>query len=59
MTKGEYRARVTIEKEQERIAKKQKANQLHAQGYGTSSIADILGVSEGTVRNWISVNGGY
>ena len=59
MIAAEYRARKTIEKERKRIEMKQKANQLYAQGYSPAKIADILGVTEGTVRLMISVNGGF
>lgn len=45
--------------EQKRKQLKMKANIMHAKGYPAYKIADILGVSEGTVRFLISVNGGY
>lgn len=44
---------------QKRKQLKMKANIMHAKGYPAYKIADILGVSEGTVRFLISVNGGY
>lgn len=59
MTKAEYRIRTTVKKEQERIEMKQRANQLRAQGYSISDIANLLEVSEGAIHRMISVNGGF
>lgn len=56
---AEKRARKTIEKEQRRIDMKRRVNLMHADGYPVVQIAEFFGLSEGTVRHMISVNGGY
>lgn len=58
-TTAEDRARRAIAKEQILRDKKQKAVLMHADGYSVNEIAQFLDVSEGTVRNFLSVNGGY
>lgn len=55
----ERRVLKAFRSEQKRKQLKMKANIMHAKGYPAYKIADILGVSEGTVRFLISVNGGY
>ena len=59
MTHYEYTARKKIEKELKFIEMKDKANRLRAKGYSIVEIAMLLGVTERTVHNYISVNGGY
>lgn len=55
----EKRVLKAFHSEQKRKQLKMKANLMYAKGHSTCKIAEVLGVSEGTVRNWISVNGGY
>ena len=59
LTTMEKRVLKSFHAEQKRKQLKMKANIMYAKGYSSCRIAEILGVSEGTVRNMISVNGGY
>ena len=54
MSTGEYRARVTINKEVTNMAQTNKAIAMFTHGYSKSEIARQLGVSEGKVRYMLS-----
>ena len=51
MSTGEFRARVTISKEQITNENRIQAKKLKDEGYTNEKIGEMLGVSEGTVRN--------
>ena len=53
MSTGEYRARVTINKEAQKLADTEKAIAMFAHGYSKTYIARELGCSEGTIRNYL------
>lgn len=53
MSTGEFRARVTINKEAQKLADQEKAISMFAHGYSKTYIANELGVSEGTIRNYL------
>ena len=59
LTTLEKRALKAFHAEQRRRELKQRANLMYAQGHSTHEIAKKLGVSEGAVRKYISVNGGF
>ena len=59
MSSAELRARRNIEKEQKRIDLKRRVNLMHSDGYTASQIADYFDLPEGSVRNMLSVNGGF
>lgn len=53
MSSGEFRARVTINKEAQKLADTEKAVAMYAHGYSKTYIANELGVTEGTIRNYL------
>ena len=57
MSTGEFRARVTINKEAQKLADQQAAiNMYNDEHHGTKNMSEIarrLGVSEGTIRNYL------
>ena len=53
MSTGEFRARVTINKEAKAMANIEKAVAWKAHGYSNTWMAQQLGVSEGTIRNYL------
>lgn len=52
MSSGEFRAKITISKEQIDAENTRNAYKMKAKGYSNDYIAETLGVSEGTVRNY-------
>ena len=57
--KSEIRAREAMNREAKRRDMKQKAVRMRSLGFTISQIANQLGVSEGTVHGFLSVNGGF
>ena len=53
MSSAEFRARVTINKDAQKLADQEKAVRMFEHGYSKTYIAKELGVSEGTVRNYL------
>lgn len=53
MSSGEFRSKITIAKEKITAENRQRALDLYGQGYTKTKIAEIMGVSEGTVRNYL------
>ena len=56
---AEKRVLNAFHKQQKMKRLKMKANLMHADGYPVYKIAETLGITEGTVRHLVSVNGGY
>lgn len=53
MSTGEFRSKITIEKERITSENRDRALELYGKGYTKVKIAEVMGVSEGTVRNYL------
>ena len=53
MTSSEFRQRITLANEEVKAANRSQAYRLKQKGYSNVAIAERLGVSEGTVRNYL------
>ena len=53
MSTGEFRSKITIEKERITEENRNRAIDLYGKGNSKTKIAEIMGVSEGTVRNYL------
>ena len=53
MSSGEFRSKITLAKEKITKENRQRAMELYGKGYSKTKIAEIMGVSEGTVRNYL------
>lgn len=54
MSTGELRSKVTISNEQVKGQNRRQAKQMYDHGYSKSAIAAKMGVSEGTIRNYLN-----
>jgi len=53
MSTGEFRSKITNAKEKITAENRERAMDLYGKGYTKTKIAEIMGVSEGTVRNYL------
>lgn len=53
MSSTEFRSKITIAKEKITAENRQRALDLYGKGYSKTKIAEIMGVSEGTIRNYL------
>ena len=53
MSSGEFRSKITIANEKIKEENRNRALDLYGKGYTKTKIAEIMGVSEGTIRNYL------
>lgn len=53
MSSGEFRSKITIANERITKENRQRARELKEKGYSNTAIAEMMGVSEGTIRNYL------